>query len=104
MPSTAVVARILQMCVRTWYTCWSVVGRGYFRAGLRPIRRRTLWTGWYSQVRGCCGLGGGGFRVSGPALTCVWVVGMAQIQGAVALVGQRGFIHWDRQSLASPRW
>ena len=44
--------------------------------------------GWYPQVRECCGLGGGGsFSVSGPALICVWAVGMAQIQGTVPVDG-----------------
>ena len=34
--------------------------------------------------------GGGGFgRVSGPASTCVWAVGMAQTQGEVPVGGQR---------------
>ena len=34
--------------------------------------------------------GGGGFgRVSGPPPTCVWAVGMAQIQGTVPVGGQR---------------
>ena len=40
------------MRVRTWCTSWSVVGRAYFRGGLRPTRQRTLWTAWYPQVRG----------------------------------------------------
>ena len=48
---------------------------------------------------------GGGFRrVSGPASTCVWAVGMAQIQGRVPVGGQRRWIQWVRQSMASPRW
>ena len=59
LPSSAAAARISQMHVRIWCTSWSVVGRGYFRGGLRPMRRRTLWTAWYPQVRGSCGLGGG---------------------------------------------
>ena len=51
---------------------------------------------WYPQVRGCCGLGGGGsIRVSGPASTCVWAMGMAQIQ--ILVDGQRRLIHWVRQ-------
>ena len=58
---------------------------------------------WYPQVRECCGLGGGSFRVSGPASSCVWVVGMAHIQGTVPVDGQRHLIHGDRQSMASPR-
>ena len=48
---------------------------------------------------------GGGFgRVSGPASTCVWAVGMAQIQGTVPVGGQRRWIQWVRQSMANPRW
>ena len=47
------------MRVRIWYTSGAVVGRGYFRVGLRPIRRTILWTVWYPQVRDCCGPGGG---------------------------------------------
>ena len=38
------------------------------------------------------------------ASTCVWAVGMAQIQGTVPLGGQRRWIQWVRQSMASPRW
>ena len=58
---------------------------------------------WYPQVRGCCGLGGGFGRVSGPASICVWAVAMAQIQGTVPVGGQRCWIQWVRQSMASPR-
>ena len=58
----------------------------------------------YPQVRECCGLGWGVCRVSGPALICVWAVGMALIQGTVPVDGQRRWIHWVRQSMASPRW
>ena len=80
-------------------------GRGYASFGLRPTRLRTLWMAWYPQVRDCCGLGGGGFsRVSGPASTCVWAVGMAQTQGTVPVGGQRRWIQWARQSMANPRW
>ena len=92
------------MNVRIWCTSWSVVGRGYCCAGLRSMRLRTLWMAWYPQVRGGCGLGGGSVRVSGPAWTCVWAVGMAQIQVTVPVDGQRRLIHWVRQSMASPRW
>ena len=47
----------------------------------------------------------GGFgRVSGPASICSWAVGMAQIQGRVPVGGQRRWIQWVRQSMASPRW
>ena len=59
---------------------------------------------WCPQVRDCCGLGGGFGRVSGPASTCVWAVGMAQIQGTVPEGGQRRWIQWVRQSMANPRW
>ena len=59
---------------------------------------------WYPQVRDCCGLGGRFGRVSGPASTSVWAVGMAQIQGTVPLGGQRRSIQWVRQSMASPMW
>ena len=59
---------------------------------------------WYPQVRECCGLRGGFFRVCGPASICVWAVGMAQIQGTVPVDGHRRWIHWARQSMASPRW
>ena len=58
---------------------------------------------WYPQVRECCGLGGGSFRVFGSALIGVWAVGMAQIQGTIPVDGQRHLIHWVRQSMASPR-
>ena len=34
----------------------------------------------------------------------VWAVGMAQIQGTVPVDGQRRWIHWVRQDMASPRW
>ena len=61
---------------------------------------------WYPQLSECCGLGGGGgsFRVSGPASICLWAVGMTEIQGTVPVDGQRRWIHWARQSMASPRW
>ena len=59
---------------------------------------------WYPQVRECCGLGGGFGRGSGPASICVWVVGMAQIQGTVPVDGQRRSIQRVGQSMASPRW
>ena len=42
LPSTKAAARISQMGVPTWCTSWSVVRRGWFRSGLRPMRRRTL--------------------------------------------------------------
>ena len=48
--------------------------------------------------------GGGVGRVSGPASTCVWAVGMAQAQGTVPVGGQRRWIQWVRQSMANPRW
>ena len=48
--------------------------------------------------------GGGVGRVSGPASTCVWAVGMAQIQGTVPVGGQRRWIQWVRHSMANPRW
>ena len=35
--------------------------------------------------------------------TCVWAVGMAQIQGTVAVGGQRPWIQWVRQSMANTR-
>ena len=53
------------MSVRIWCTSWLVVGRGYCRGGLRPMRWRTLWIVWYPQVRECCGLGAG-------VSSCVW--------------------------------
>ena len=59
---------------------------------------------WYPQLRDCCGLGGGGLAVPGPASICVWALGMAQIQGTVPVGGQRRWIQWVRQSMASPRW
>ena len=46
LPSTAASGRISQMRVRTWYTSRSVVGRGYFRGGMRPTRRSILWMVW----------------------------------------------------------
>ena len=104
LPSSAAAARISQTSLRIWWTSWSVVGRGYARSGLRPTRLRTLWMAWYPRVRECCGLGGGVGRVSGPASICVWAVGMAQIQGTVPVDGQRRWIQWVRQSMASPRW
>ena len=104
LPSSAAAARISRTSLRIWWTSWSVVGRGYASFGLRPTRLRTLWMAWYPQVRDCCGLGGGGFgRVSGPALTCVWAVGIAQTQGTVPVGSQRRWIQWVRQSMASPR-
>ena len=42
LPSFAAAARILQMRARIWGTSWSVVGRGYFRGRLRPMRLSTL--------------------------------------------------------------
>ena len=104
LPSSAAAARISQMSLRIWWNSWSVVGRGYASSGLRPTRLRTLWMAWYPQLRELCGLGGGFGRVSGPAWTCVWAVGMAQIQGTVPVGGQRRWIQWVRQSMASPRW
>ena len=101
--SSAAAARILQTSLRIWWTSWSVVGKGYASFGLRPMRLRTLWMAWYPQVRDCCGLGGGFGRVSGPAPTCVWAVGMAQTQGTVPVGGQRRWIQWVRQSMANPR-
>ena len=101
--SSAAAARISQTSLRIWWTSWSVVGRRYASFGLRPARLRTLWMVLYPQVRDGCG--GGGFgRVSGPASTCVWSVGMAQIQGTVPVGGQRRWIQWVRQSMANPRW
>ena len=47
---------------------------------------------------------GGVGRGSGPASICVWVLGMAQIQGTVRADGQGRWIQWVRQSMASPRW
>ena len=104
LPSSAAAARISQTSLRIWWTSWSVVGRGYASFGLRPTWLRTLWMAWYPQVRDCCGLGGGFGRVSGPASTCVWAVGMAQNQGTVPVGGQRRWIQWVRQSMANPRW
>ena len=77
LPSSAATARISQMSVRIWCTSWSVVGRGYCSAGLRSMRRWTLWMAWYPQVRGCCGRGGGGLSacLGLPRLVCgrwVW--------------------------------
>ena len=104
LPSFAAAARISQMRLRIWWTSRSVVGRGYASSGLRPTRLRTLWMAWYPQVRESRGLGGGFGRVSGPTSICVWAVGMAQIQGTVPVGGQRRWIQWVRQSMASPRW
>ena len=104
LPSSAAAARISQTSFRIWWTSWSVVGRGYASFGLRPARLRTLWMAWYPRVRDCCCLGGGFGRVSGPASTCVWAVGMAQTQGTVPVGGQRRWIQWVRQSMANPRW
>ena len=91
LPSSAAAARISQTSFRIWWTSWSVIGRGHASFGLRPARLRTLWMAWYPQVRDCCGLGGGFGRVSGPASTCVWAVGMAQTQGTVPVGSQLGF-------------
>ena len=104
LPSSAAAARISQTSSRIWWTSWSVVGRGYASFGLRPTRLRTLWMAWYPQVRDCCRLRGGFGRVSGPASTCVWAVGMAQTQGTVPVGGQRRWIQWARQSMANHRW
>ena len=104
LPSSAAAARISQTSLRIWWTSWSVVGRRYASSGLRPTRLRTIWMAWYPQVRECCGLGGGFGCVSGPASICVRAVGMAQIQGMVPVDGQRRWIEWVRQSMASPRW
>ena len=103
MPSSAAAARISQMSVGIWWTSWSVVGRGYCRGWLRSMRRKTLWMAWYPQVRECPGLGGCSSACGGPS-TCVWAVGMTQIQGTVPVDGQRRLIHWDRQGMTSPRW
>ena len=104
LPSSAAAARILQTSLRIWCTSWLVVGRGYASSGLSLARQRTLRMAWYPQLRECCGLGGGSFCVSGPASICVWAVGMAQIQSTVPMDGQRRWIHWARQSMASYRW
>ena len=37
--------------------------------------------------------GGGSIRVSGPTSTCLWTVGMAQIEGTAPVDGQRRLIH-----------
>ena len=103
LPSSAAAASISQTSLRIWWTSWSVVGRGYASSGLRPTRLRTLWMAWYPQVSECCCLEGGFGRVSGPASICVWAVGMAPIQGTVPIGGQRCWIQWVRQSMASPR-
>ena len=94
----------LQTSLSIWWTSLSVLGRGYASFGLRPTRLRTLWMAWSPQVRDCCRLGGGLGRLYGPASTCVWAVGMAQIQGTVPVGGQRRWIQWVRQSMANPRW
>ena len=104
LPSSAAAAMISQMSLHILWTAWSVLGRGYASSGLRPMLLRTLWMAWYPQVREFCGLGGGFGRVSGSALICVWAVGKAQIQGTVPVGGQRRWIQWVRQSMASPRW
>ena len=104
LPSSAAGARISQTSLLIWWTSRSLVGRGYASSRLRRTRLRTLWMAWYpQQVRECCGLGGGVGRVSGPASICVWAVGMAQIQGMVPVDGQRHWIQWVRQSMASLR-
>ena len=92
------------MSLRIGCTSWSVVGRAYASSGLRPTQHRTLWTARDPQLRACCGLEQGSFCVSGSASICVWAVGMVQIQGTVPVDGQRRWIHWARQSMASPRW
>ena len=79
-------------------------GKRYCGAGLRSTRRRTLLMAWYPQLRGCSGLGGGSVLVPGTAWTCVWAVGMAQIQGTFPVDGQQRLNHWVRQSPASCRW
>ena len=104
LPSSAAAARISQTSLRIWLSSWSVVGKRYASSGLSPTRLRTLWMAWYLRVRECCGLVGRSFRVSEPASICVWVVGMAQIQGTVPVDGQRPRIQLVRQSMASPRW
>ena len=73
-PSFAAAARILHMRVRICRTSWSVVGGGCFRGQLRPMLRRTLWTSWYPQVRGCYGLGGGVLLCVGACFD-LWVRG-----------------------------
>ena len=104
LPSSDAAARISQTSLRIWWTSWSVVGRGYAGFGLRPARLRTLWMAWYPQVRDCCGLGGGFGGVSGAASTCVWPMGMVEIQGTVPVGDQRRWIQWVRQSMANPSW
>ena len=43
---------------------------------------------------------GGGFgRVSGPASTCVWAVGMAHTQGTVPVGDQRRWIQYSRNGV-----
>ena len=92
MPSSAAAATISQTSLRIWWTSWSVTGRGYASFGLRTERLTTLWMACYPQVRDCCGLGGGFGRVSGPALTCMWAVEMAQTKSTVPVGGQRRWI------------
>ena len=61
--------------------------------------------GVVSAGEGVLWSGGGGLgRGSGPASICVWAVRMSQIQGTVPVDGQRRWIQWVRQSIASPRW
>ena len=82
---------------------WLVVGSRYFR-----VEVNTPDDSLEAVVAACeellCPWGGGHFRVSQLALICVRVVGMAQMKGAAPLAGHRCFTHWDRQSMASPRW
>ena len=48
--------------------------------------------------------GDGTFCLYRPASILVCAVGMATIQGVAAVAGQHRLIHWDRQSMANPRW
>ena len=59
--------------------------------------------GVVAEAEGLLFPGVGALRVSGPASICMWVVRMAQIKGAAPVGGQRHLIHWDRQSMTSPR-
>ena len=104
LPSSAAAAQISQTNLCIWYTSWSVSGRGYASSGLRPTRRRILWMAWYPQVRECCGLGAGPSACLGlPRFACGrwrW----PQYQCTVPADGQRCWIHWATQSMASPKW
>ena len=103
---------ILSQLRRGFYRCVCVFGVPLGRGGSRVFQGWAKAHAPEDPVDGVLPAGEGvlwpgrgrSFRVSGPASTRLWAVGMAQIPGSAQVDGQRRLIHWHRQSMARPRW